>query len=153
MDGEGKPLPMGVTLVGLEPHSIGPTDWLTTTLKDFWRIYFEADAHTGRRALAGFTQLLRERIFMQPHFSVQEIREGRLTQSTGLILEGSFPGTARTYPKRAVQVRLLLDEETARDTAEGDLTIEFCLLTHLDQPEQQRWRIPGSMHLDDPRTS
>ena len=55
----------------------------------------------------------------RPQFTVQEIVEQRLTQDAGLVLEGSFPGTARTYPKRRLHVRILLNEEEARGHGRG----------------------------------
>ena len=150
IDREGRQLGIGITLVGLEPHSGGDTSWLTTTLKDFWRVYGEGDAHTYGRALSGFTFLLTERVFPKAQFTVQEIVEQRFTQDAGLVLEGSFPGTARAYPKRRLHVRILLNEAEARGPAEGDVAIVFRLRANLDQPEGLRWVEPGSLGLDDP---
>ena len=149
IDREGRQLGIGITLVGLEPSSGADTGWLTTTLKDFWRVYGEGDAHTYGRALSGFTFLLQERVVPRTQFTLQEIMEQRFTQDAGLVLEGSFPGTARTYPRRRLHLRILLNEEEARGPDEGDLSITFRLRANLGQPEEARWADPGVVTLGD----
>jgi len=142
----------GMTLRGLEPQNEGPTDWLHATLRDFNRNYVDSADITMRRALASFERLLLDRTFLNSMWTKIAVFEKMMTQNQGLLLEGSFAGAIKLYPKRRVYIRLLREGEQAVVFSDTDFSVDFILRPHLDQPLEQRGQIAGTIENADPHS-
>lgn len=140
----------GMTLRGLEPQNEGPTDWLHATLRDFNRNYVDSADITMRRALASFERLLLDRTFPNSTWTKIAAFEKRMTQNQGLLLEGSFAGAIKLYPKRRMYIRLLREGEQPVAFSDTDFSVDFILRPHLDQPLEQRGQIAGTIENADP---
>jgi hypothetical protein len=128
----------GFTLRGLD-QVVVETDWLTTTIREFWRTYYETADTTRQRALDAFFNLLTTKIFPDNQWTVVERISGGLTRNMGLVLEGSFNSFNRRFPERRVHVRVMWEEEPIKDAAPlGEVVIQIRLLRHLDWPEEKR---------------
>jgi hypothetical protein len=138
----------GFTLRGLD-QLVVETDWLTTTIREFWRTYYETADITRGRAMDAFLHLLTTRVFPEGQWSVTERIAGGLTRNAGMILEGAFNGFVRRFPERRIHVRVLWEDEPIRDAApSGEAVIQFRLLRFLDWPEEKRRRHADPLRLD-----
>lgn len=122
----------GVTLHGLEVMR-DESDWLTKTIRDFHRNYYEEAANTLERATRGFVAVLRHDIFKGSDWKLQHERPATDLQNSSLIIEGAFGSIARRYPHRVVCVRVLSEDEPIKDPpALGEVTLEFRLKRQLE---------------------
>ena len=138
----------GFTLLGLEQGEI-KTDWLTLTVREFSRTYYESAEKTTQRAVEGFLDLLTSHVFRPSQWKVIERFRSRLTQNAGLVLEGAFPGAARRFPNRRVHVRVLVEDEPIKDANPlGEVVLEFRLRRYLDWDEETRRRHVEPVELD-----
>ncbi|RMD59636.1 hypothetical protein D6833_11130, partial [Candidatus Parcubacteria bacterium] len=130
----------GFTLRGLD-QVVVETDWLTTTIREFWRTYYETADSTRQRATEAFFDLLTRKVFPKNQWTLVERITGRLTRNPGLVLEGSFNSFVRRFPERRVHVRVLWEDEPVKDAAPlGEVVIQFRLRRYLDWPEEKRRR-------------
>lgn len=150
-DDQGREVPFALALRGLEPTTGIASDWLTSTLREFSRYHVDTSDRAIERAERAFARLLTAEIFREPHWKVVERVERRLTDSPGLLLEGSFSGTARRFPERRVHIRLLRDGEAAKGAREADFTFDIVLGRHVDRDEADRRSFPGVVVRDDDR--
>jgi hypothetical protein len=138
----------GITLRGLDQVEIA-TDWLSTTVREFWRNYYETTDITRKRSLTAFLNLLQSRVFPENQWKViEQYPPDRLTQNAGLLLEGNFPNVESRFPKRRVHVRLLWEDEAVKDIRKGELVVQFRLRRHLDKLEEERRRLAEPAYLD-----
>lgn len=138
----------GITLLGLERSEL-PVDWLTLTVREFSRTYYENAEKTTDRAIEGFLDLLTSQVFRSGQWKVLERRTSRLTQNAGLVLEGAFSSMARRFPARRVHVRVLMEDEPVKDAnPAGDVVVEFRLRRYLDHDEQRRRTHVEPVQLD-----
>ncbi len=128
----------GFTLRGLDQVAIS-TNWLATTIREFWRTYYETTDTTRVGAIDGFLQLLTTRVFPSNQWNVVDRVKGGLTSNWGVVLEGSFASLARRFPERRVHVRLLWEDEPIKDaSALAEVVLQIRLQSHLDWPEEKR---------------
>jgi len=128
----------GFTLRGLD-QVVVETDWLTMTIREFWRTYYETADTTRQRALEAFFSLLTNKVFPDNQWTVIEHITGGLTRNAGLVLEGCFHSFARRFPERRVHVRALWEDEPVKDAAPlGEVVVQFRLQRYLDWPEEKR---------------
>lgn len=128
----------GFTLRGLDQVQIN-TEWLPTTIREFWRSYYETADPTKKRALKAFQQLLTQRVFPPNQWTVIDAIPDGLTRNLGLVLEGHFNGFSRKFPKRRIHVRILWEDDSVRDANPlGDVVVQIRLRRHLDLPEEER---------------
>ena len=138
----------GFTLLGLERGEI-KTDWLTLTVREFSRTYYESAEKTTQRAVEGFLDLLTSHVFRPGQWKVVERRKSRMTQNAGLVLEGAFPSAARRFPERRVHARVLMEDEPGKDANPlGEVVVEFCLCRYLDWDEETRRQHVEPVELD-----
>jgi hypothetical protein len=138
----------GFTLRGLDQVMV-ETDWLTTTIREFWRTYYETADTTRQRAMDAFFNLLTTKVFPSNQWTVVERISGGLTRNAGLVLDGSFSSFARLFPERRIHVRVLWEEEPVKDAAPlGEVVIQIRLRRHLDWPEEKRRHHAETIHLD-----
>lgn len=138
----------GITLRGLDRVDIA-TDWLSTTIREFWRNYYETIDLTRQRAIAAFFDLLRAHVFPESHWKLKEqLPPDRMTQNTGLVLEGSFPSIEVDFPERKIHVRVLWEDESIKDAgALGEVVVQFRLRRHLKKTEEQRRQLAHPVEL------
>jgi hypothetical protein len=128
----------GFTLLGLERGEV-KTDWLTLTVREFSRTYYESAEKTTQRAVEGFLDLLTSHVFRPGQWKVGERLKSRMTQNAGLVLEGAFPSAARRFPDRRVHVRVLMEDEPVKDANPlGEVVLEIQLCRYLDWDEETR---------------
>lgn len=138
----------GFTLLGLERGEV-KTDWLTLTVREFSRTYYESAEKTTRRAVEGFLDMLVSHVFRSGQWKVIDRLKSRLTQNAGLVLEGAFPGTARCFPSRRVHVRILMEDKSVKGAApRGEVVLEFRLRRYLDWEEEPRRYHAEPVELD-----
>ncbi len=138
----------GFTLRGLDQVKV-ESDWLTMTIREFWRSYYETSDPTKQRALQAFAQLLIQRAFPTNQWTVTETIPDGLTRNLGMVFEGHFNGFARRFPKRRVHVRILWEEDTVRDANPlGDIVVQMRLRRYLDLPEEERRHRTEPLHID-----
>ncbi len=138
----------GFTLRGLDQVKVD-SDWLTMSIREFWRSYYETADPTKQRALTAFQQLLTQRVFTSNLWTVTEIIPDGLTRNLGLVLEGHFSGFARKFPKRCVHVRILWEDDTVRDANPlGDVVVQIRLRRYLDLPEEDRRHRAEALQID-----
>lgn len=143
----------GVTLRGLEVMR-DESDWLTKTVRDFHRNYYEEAANTLERAARGFVAVLRHDIFKNSDWKLQQERLANDLQNTHLILEGAFGGIARRFPLRVVYVRVLSEDEPVRDPATpGEVMLEFRLTRRLEGVVNEPSNMVQSLTLDENQSS
>jgi len=136
----------GFTLLGLEQGET-KTDWLTLTVREFSRTYYESAEKTTQRAVESFLDLLTDHVFRQ--WKVVDRLQSRMTQNAGLVLEGAFPSIARRFPQRRVHVRVLVEDEPIKDANPlGEIVLEFRLRRYLDWDEETRRYHAESVELD-----
>lgn len=128
----------GFTLAGLERSQV-QSDWLSSTVREFWRNYVETADITRQRAMDGMTSLLRSRVFPDNQWKVLRQLEERFTQNAGLVVRGAFTTGRQSYPDRTVHVRLLWEDEAAKDAnIQGEVLLEIRLRRYLEQTEGER---------------
>ncbi len=128
----------GFTLRGLD-QVIVESDWITTTIREFWRTYYETSDKTRQRAVAALRVLLTQRVFPENQWSIVESIPEGLTRDAGILFEGSFNAFSRRFPERRVHVRILWEDEPTRDAGPlGEAVVQFRLRRHLDLAEEQR---------------
>jgi hypothetical protein len=128
----------GITLRGLDQVKT-EIDWLSVTIREFWRLYDENIETTKQRAVRGFSELLTTKVFPENQWKVLEQVTAGLTRNDSLILEGSFTSYSRKYPERRIHVRILWEDETVKDVdSNGEFLIQFRLKRYLDWSEQDR---------------
>ncbi len=138
----------GFTLLGLERGEV-KTDWLTLTVREFSRTYYESAEKTTQRAVEGFLDLLTGHVFRPGQWKVVERLRSRMTQNAGLVLEGAFPSAARRFPQRRVHVRVLVEDEPVKDANPlGEIVLEFRLRRYLDWDEETRRHHVEPVELD-----
>lgn len=138
----------GFTLRGLDQVQV-ESDWLTMTIREFWRSYYETADPTKQRALKAFQQLLTQRVFPSNQWTVVETIPDGLTRNLGLVLEGHFNGFARKFPKRRVHVRILWEDDSVRDANPlGDVVVQIRLRRYLDLLEEERRRHTEPLQID-----
>lgn len=138
----------GITLLGLERGKVS-IDWLTLTVREFSRTYYESAEKTTQRAGEGFLDLLTSHVFRSGQWKVIERLKSRMTQNAGLVLEGAFPSAARRFPERRVHVRVLMEDEPVKDANPlGEVVVEFCLRHYLDWDEETRRHHVEPVELD-----
>jgi DNA-binding transcriptional regulator of glucitol operon len=139
----------GFTLRELQEAPI-KTDWLSLMLREFGRNYFETAATVEERALKGFLSLLKTKVFPSNNqWSVIKEVSARMTQNSGLILEGSFTSSRLRFPERTVHARILWEDEAIKDAhAEGDALVEIRLRRYLDRKESERRHQADPMEID-----
>lgn len=138
----------GFTLLGLERGEI-KTDWLTLTVREFSRTYYESAEKTTQRAVEGFLDLLTSHVFQSGQWKVIDRLKSRMTQNAGLVLEGAFPSAARPFPERRVHVRVLMEDEPIKDANPlGEIVLEFRLRRYLDWDEETRRHHVEPVELD-----
>ncbi|MBN1877090.1 MAG: hypothetical protein JXA33_22900 [Anaerolineae bacterium] len=138
----------GFTLRGLDQVQVN-TEWLPTTIREFWRSYYETADPTKQRALKAFQNLLTQHIFPSSQWTMMETIPDGLTRNLGLVLEGHFNGFARKFPKRRVHVRILWEDDIVRDANPlGDVVVQIRLRRYLDVPEEERRRHAEPLQID-----
>jgi hypothetical protein len=138
----------GFTLRGLD-QIIVETDWLTTTIREFWRTYYETADTTRQRALEAFFKLLTTKVFPDNQWTVVERISGGLTRNMGLVLNGSFNSFNRCFPERRIHVRVLWEEEPIKDAGPlGEVVVQIRLLRHLDWSEDKRRHYAESIQIN-----
>lgn len=138
----------GITLLGLERGQV-PADWLTLTVREFSRTYYESAEKTTQRAMEAFLDMLVSHIFRSGQWKVNQRLKSRLTQNAGLVLEGAFPSVARHFPERRIHVRVLMEDEPVKDANPlGEVIIEFRLRRYLDWKEESRRHHAEPVELD-----
>jgi len=138
----------GFTLLGLERGEV-KTDWLTLTVREFSRTYYESAEKTIQRAVEGFLDLLTSHVFRSGQWKVIERLKSRMTQNAGLVLEGAFPSAVRRFPGRRIHVRVLMEDEPAKDANPlGEVVLEFRLCRYLDWGEETRRHHVEPVELD-----
>lgn len=138
----------GLTLRGLDQVAV-QSDWLTTTIREFWRSYYETADATRQRAIGGFFKLLVKKVFPENQWSVSERMGEGLTRNAGLLLEGGFSSFTRRFPERRVHVRILWEDEAVKDAAPmGELVVQFRLRRFLDWPEDKRRSYAEPLRFD-----
>ncbi len=138
----------GITLLRLERGEV-KTDWLTLTVREFSRTYYENAEKTTQRAVEGFLDLLTSHVFRPGQWKVVERFRSRMTQNAGLVLEGAFPSAARRFPERRVHVRVLMEDEPVKDASPlGEVVVEFRLRRYLDWDEETRRRHVEPVELE-----
>ncbi len=142
-DNQGRELPYGSTLRGLEPSSAVASDWLTQTIREFRRGYVDSADLTLQRAQRAFIRLLTTLVFREQEWKVLERVGERITDSTGILLEGQFRSSAKRFPERRVYIRLPREGEPAKGGLDADLTLDIVLARHFDVEDQPRRRLPG----------
>jgi len=138
----------GFTLLGLERGEV-KTDWLTLTVREFSRTYYESAEKTTQRAVESFLDLLTSHVFRSGQWKVIDRLKSRMTQNAGLVLEGAFPSAARRFPERRVHVRVLVEDEPIKDANPlGEIILEFRLRRYLDWDEETRRHHVEPVELD-----
>lgn len=138
----------GFTLRGLEEAPV-ETDWLSITVREFWRSYVETSDKTRQRAVEGFLYLLQNKAFPDTQWKVIEKFPERYTQNAGLLLEGAFNSSRQHFPDRRVHVRLVWEDEGVKDAAcRGEVLVEITLRRHLDKREEERRFRAEPLHID-----
>ena len=128
----------GFTLKGLERSQV-QSDWLSTTVREFWRNYVETADITRQRAMSGMMALLKNKVFPDNQWKVQRQWEDRFTQNAGLVVRGAFTTGRQSYPDRTVHVRLLWEDEPVKDAnVQGEVLLEIRLRRYLEQVEGER---------------
>jgi hypothetical protein len=144
-DNQGRELPYGSTLRGLEPSSAVASDWLTQTIREFRRGYVDSADLTLQRAQRAFIRLLTTLVFREPEWRVVERIGERITDSAGLLLDGQFRASTKRFPERRVSIRLPREGEAAKGGHEADLTLDIALNRHFDVNDHDRRRLPGAL--------
>lgn len=117
----------GVTLRGLDQVGV-QTDWLTSTIREFWRSFEPHGDNARQQAITAFLNLLTAKIFPSNHWKVLDRSAGGLFPSAGLTLEGSFSSGKTRFPDRRIVVRVLWqDEPDLGSISAEDITILFRL--------------------------
>ncbi len=128
----------GFTLKDLEPRPV-QTDWLSMTVREFWRNYVETADITRQRGIYGMKALFKSKAFPDGQWKVQREWDARFTQNAGLLLQGSFIANRSSYPERTVHVRLLWEDEPVKDANPlGEVLVEIRLRRYLEETEGAR---------------
>lgn len=138
----------GFTLKGLERSQV-QSDWLSTTVREFWRNYVETADITRQRAMSGMMALLRSRVFPENQWKVQRQWEDRFTQNAGLVVRGAYTSGRQSYPDRTVHVRLLWEDEPVKDAnVQGEVLLQIRLCRYLEQVEGERRAHEEPLRID-----
>ena len=128
----------GFTLKDLEARQV-QSDWLSMTVREFWRNYVETADITRERAMKGMVALLKSKVFPDGQWKVQREWSARFTQNAGLLLQGAFTAGRQSYPDRTVHVRLLWEDEQVKDAnPHGEVLVEIRLRRYLAETEGAR---------------
>lgn len=142
----------GVTLRGLEVMR-DESDWLTKTIRDFHRNYYEEAANTLERAARGFVAVLRHDIFKSNDWKLLQEQPANEMQSASLTLEGAFGSVARQFPNRLVHVRVVSENEPVKYLSTLDeVTLEFRLKRHFEVVVNEQGKLLQALILDESQT-
>ncbi|MEF3274077.1 MAG: hypothetical protein K6356_06675 [Chloroflexus sp.] len=100
----------GITLRGLD-HVGVQTDWLTTTIREFWRVFDQDQQQSRRWVIAAFLSLLTTRVFPANQWSAPNVSSDSLFSTAGMILEGCFVSMRQRFPNRRIAVSVLWQDE------------------------------------------
>lgn len=138
----------GITLAGLEARQV-KTDWLSGTMREFWRNYVETAEKTQARAMGGFLALLKSKVFPDNQWKVLREMSSRFTQNAGLVLQGAFTAGRQRFPERTVHVRVLWEDEPVKDAGpQGEVLVEIRLRRYLDKTEGERRVLEEPLRID-----
>lgn len=133
LQGEG-----AVKLTGLSQEK-ERTSWLPATVREFRLGYNEHATITRDRAEEAFIALLTQRVFTNSRWKLIRSRNRSFVLNRSLIFEGAFDSLKAEYPKRAVHVRLLWQDEAVKDSnVDGDVCIEYQLYLPTDMDDDAR---------------
>lgn len=139
----------GVTLRGLEVMR-DESDWLTQTIRDFHRNFYEEAHNTLERAVQGFLSVLRHDIFKSNNWRVLDEQPASIMQNSSLTLEGTFPGISHRFPGRVVHVCVLGENEPVSDmVTSGEVTLEFRLKRYFDVAVNEQGKLAQALSLDE----
>ncbi len=129
----------GLTLRGLDRVGV-QTDWLTTTIREFWRALDQDREQSRQWVTAAFLSLLTTRVFPQNQWSASNVSAGGLFANAGIILEGCFNAARQRFPNRRIVVQTLWEDEPEPDKSEeAEIVVLFRLYTETEaMPLQHR---------------
>lgn len=143
----------GVTLRGLEVMR-DESDWLTQTIRDFHRNYYEEAANTLERAARGFLAVLRHDIFKSNDWKLLQEQPASEMQNASVTLEGTFGSLARRFPNRLVQVRVLSEDEPVKDlSAPSEVMLEFRLKRHFEVVINEQGKLLQALALNESQST
>jgi hypothetical protein len=135
----------GLTLRGLD-HIGVQTDWLTTTIREFWRTFDQDQEQSRRWIIAGFLSLLTAKVFPANQWSVSNYSAGGLFASAGMTLEGCFTTVRQRFPDRRVVVQVVWQDEP--DLGKGDDAALVVLFRIHSEVEEMHPRGPSALRSD-----
>jgi uncharacterized protein YecE (DUF72 family) len=143
----------GITLRGLEVMR-DESDWLTKTIRDFHRNYYEEAANTLQRAARGFVAVLRDDIFKSNDWKLLQEQPASEMQHASLTLEGAFNNIARRFPNRLVHIRVVSENEPLKDIPSvGEVTLEFRIKRHFEVVASDQGQLLKALTLSESQTT
>ncbi len=129
----------GLTLRGLD-HVGVQTDWLTTTIREFWRAFDQDKEQSRRWVTSAFLSLLTTKVFPSNQWTASAVSAGGLFASAGMILEGCFTAARQRFPNRRIIVYALWqDEPEPGKSEEAEIVVVFRLYVKTEEtPSQHR---------------